>query len=290
MKRMDLDWSIRPDSRDFKLPLRRFEKYLRNIGLRESTIVSYLNRVDNFLEFAGNDKPHADAIEDYRDFLRGKHLSISTINNCSFAIRSYYKMLGEDVSFKFVNPNNILPCYFSEDDVLHIFDVCTNLKHLAMLQVLFYGCLRASELCNLDDMDVDLKSLTIHIRDGKGGKDGLTYIQDDCARTLRQYLAVRPPLKIDGRPPLFYTDYGKRWDRKELYRMFMSYKRKAGIEKKGGLHVFSRHTTATILIAKGCDIRIVQELLRHNDIRTTLRYAHVSDKTKRESYEKYLII
>lgn len=72
--------------------------------------------------------------------------------------------------------------------------------------------------------------------------------------------------------------------------MFMSYKRKAGIEKKGGLHVFSRHTTATILIAKGCDIRIVQELLRHNDIRTTLRYAHVSDKTKRESYEKYLII
>jgi len=56
----------------------------------------------------------------------------------------------------------------------------------------------------------------------------------------------------------------------------------------GGVHVFSRHNPATIMIAKGCDCRIVQELLRHKDIRTTLRYAHVSDKTKREKYEQYL--
>jgi integrase/recombinase XerD len=72
--------------------------------------------------------------------------------------------------------------------------------------------------------------------------------------------------------------------------MFARYKDRAGINKRGGLHVFSRHTPATIKISKGCDLRIVQRLLRHKDIRTTLRYAHVSDKTQRESYEKFLTL
>ena len=72
--------------------------------------------------------------------------------------------------------------------------------------------------------------------------------------------------------------------------MFMAYKKNARVEKQGGVHVFARHSTATIMVANGCDIRIVQELLRHKDIRTTLRYAHVSDKTKREKYEKCLVL
>ncbi|MCJ7445180.1 MAG: tyrosine-type recombinase/integrase [Methanotrichaceae archaeon] len=70
----------------------------------------------------------------------------------------------------------------------------------------------------------------------------------------------------------------------------MHYKKKAGIEKRGGLHVFGRHTPATIMISKGCDIRIVQTLLRHDDIRTTLRYAHVSDKTRQEWYNRTLTL
>lgn len=72
--------------------------------------------------------------------------------------------------------------------------------------------------------------------------------------------------------------------------MFVGYKKKAGIEKQGGVHVFARHTPATIMIAKGCDISIVKEVLRHKDIRTALRYAHVADKTKRARYEQYLAL
>ena len=58
----------------------------------------------------------------------------------------------------------------------------------------------------------------------------------------------------------------------------LSYKDLAGISKRGGVHVFGRHTPATIIIENGADIRIVQEVLRHRDIRTTSRYAHVADK------------
>jgi len=57
-----------------------------------------------------------------------------------------------------------------------------------------------------------------------------------------------------------------------------------------GLHVFSRHTQATLMVAQGCDISIVQKILRHNDIKTQLRYAPMSDKTLREAYEKFLTL
>jgi len=114
----------------------------------------------------------------------------------------YHRMLGDtqsELKQPFLPTNNRIPDYFSEDDVIRIFAACYNLKHLAMLQTLFYGCQRASELCNLDDGDLDLKSLTLRIREAKGGKDGIVYIQDVCARTLRQYLAIKPFLVIDGR-------------------------------------------------------------------------------------------
>jgi integrase/recombinase XerD len=145
-------------------------------------------------------------------------------------------------------------------------------------------------LCNLDDRDLDLKAMTIHIREGKGGKDGIAYMSEECMRTLRQYLAVRPPFVMNGCQPLFYTDFGHRWDRRDVHRMFSYYKKKAGIEKAGGVHVFARHTAASILVANGCDLRHVKELLRHKDIRTTLRYAHVGEKTLRERYNQCLTL
>lgn len=286
-KRLDINWH-KKISVDPNMPLKRYKRYLQDIGFRESTIDSYVGHVGRYLNFAGTDNPSTDSAVKFRDTLHDRNLSRSTINNYSFAIINYHKMLGEAVSLPFLKRNDELPYYFAEDDVVKIFSVCTNFKHYAMLQTLFYGCLRAFELCNLNDKDLDLKGLTIRIKEGKGGKDGVVYISEDCAKTLRKYLAIRPPLDVDGHQPLFYTDFGRRWDRRDVNRMFAYYKKKAGIEKAGGVHVFARHTAATIMVANGCDIRIVQELLRHNDIRTTLRYAHVSDKTKREKYEQFL--
>jgi integrase/recombinase XerD len=289
-KRLALDWSIKARVDDFKPTLIRYKKYLVDNGYRSSTIDSYVGHVGRFLESSQSERPPASKAIAFREELLSRNLSRSSVNNYSFAIKCYYKMIGEEISFPFLKRNIDLPYYFDEDDILRIFSACSNMKHYAMLQTLFYGCLRASELCHLNDSDVDLKSLTLRIREGKGGKDGIVIISPECAATLKRYLEIRPRLEIDGDFPLFYTDFGRRWNRKDLYRMFITYKNKAGIEKHGGLHVFSRHTSATIMVANGCDIRIVQELLRHRDIRTTLRYAHVSDKTKRGMYDKYLTL
>jgi len=288
-RKLDFDWN-RVVLVDFEMPLRRYRRYLEDQGFRESTVESYVGNVGRYLKFAKTDRPTTDTATCFRDTLHDKNLARSTINNYSFAMACYHGMYGEEVSFPFMKRNDEIPCYFDEEEVERVFSACHDLMHLAMLQTLFYGCLRASELCNIDDRDLDLKKLTIHVREGKGGKDGIAYISEDCAGILKQYLAVRPLHELDGGQPLFYTIYGNRWDRRDVHRMFHCYKKKAGIEKAGGVHVFARHTAATILVANGCDLRHVKELLRHKDIRTTLRYAHVGEKTLRERYDRCLTL
>lgn len=289
LHRVTVDWSIAITT-NFEPSLKRFRRYLEDQGIRDTTITNYIGNVLRYLKFAKTDHPSTQDLERFRDYLAEKKVGRSTKNQYNYSIRAYHAMLGEKIEIIRLEPNNQIPYYFDKEDVMKIFSIIPNLKHLAMLQTVFYACLRASELCNIDVSDIDLKNLTIRINNGKCGKDGISFITNECAATLRRYLDAKPKLFIEGREPLFFTDYGQRWQRTEVHRLFTHYKAKAGIEKAGGVHVFARHTTATLMIANGADIRIVQKVLRHNDIRTTLRYAHVSDKTKRESYEKCLTL
>ncbi|MFB3764850.1 MAG: tyrosine-type recombinase/integrase [Methanotrichaceae archaeon] len=287
--RIKIDWSLTTPSKDnFDRGIDKFRLYLKERGFRDGTIDGYVGNTKRYLKFAQTDHPSADDYTRFRESLHTWKLSRSTLNQYGYAMKAYHKMLGEDVKFTRIEPNNQIPFYFTNEDVDKIFSVIYNLKHLAIFQTLFFGCLRATELCNIDDEDLNLKDLTIRIREGKGGRDGIAYINNTCANTLKEYLRVRPALLIQNTQPLFYTDFGQRWRREDLFHIFSTYKKRAGITKHGGVHVFGRHTPATLMIANGCDIRIVQEVLRHKDIRTTLRYAHVSDKTKREMYEQFL--
>ena len=278
--KLDIDWTIKSPE---KFDLDKFRRYLRDHGHRQSTIDSYLICISKYLQ-------SKKSVQEFLDDLHSRKLAGSTIDNYITSIKKYHQMLGKEISIPYLKRSEGIPYYFDEEDVIKIFCVIHNIKHLAMLNVLFFGCLRASELTNLDDEDIDLGSMTLRIRDGKGGRSGMVPLSNECIAVLKDYLHIRPPLEIDGRKPLFYTDHGKRWDRKDLYRMFIIYKNKSNIQKAGGLHVFSRHTTATLMIANGCDIRIVKEILRHRDIRTTLRYAHVANKTLRERYDQCLTL
>lgn len=291
MGKVGVNWHTRPTilcSKDVVLD--RFKRYLMSLGFRDETIKLYVGLVGSFLEYAKADEPAVEVADSYRAFLIDKRMSRGHINNTSSAIKKFYKMNNIEWSFTILKLNESVPYYFDERDVLAIFRVCSNLKHLAMLQTLFYGCLRSSELCRLDDSDLDLKTRTLRLRETKGGRDDIVYISEECADTLRAYLKIRPQIKIGNRIPLSYTDSLNFWTNGDVNRMFMRIKEKAGVTKHGGVHIFSRHTTATLMIAKGCDCRIVKEILRHKDIHTTLRYAHVADKTKRSSYEQYLVL
>ena len=286
---MKYDWNISKQT-DFELPLRKYRLFLLENGLRESTIIGYGGNLLRYLKFCETDKPSVEHWERFRETQFDRNLKRSTLNQYTYAIRAYHEMIGVPIVVHRLEPNNQIPYFFTEDDVHKIFSAVNNIKHLAMLQTLFFACLRASELCSLNDQDLDLKDLTVRIRDGKGGRDGIGYITGTCANTLRQYLSVRPTLVVNGEKPLFFTDYEQRWDRTALYRMYAIYKDKAGIEKKGGLHVFSRHSAASILIKNGCDILTVKELLRHKDLSTTARYLHISEDDKRTKYERAFVV
>ena len=159
-----------------------------------------------------------------------------------------------------------------------------------MLMLMFYGCLRASELCSLNDENIDFQAKTIRIKEGKGGREAIIPLNTGIIQVILDYLKIRPSLKIDGKQPLFITDFGHRWGRMGVHRMYTDYKKMAGINKHGGLHVFGRHTPASLMMKNGCDIMTLKEIMRHKDIETTARYLHISDQTKREKFEKYLIL
>jgi len=283
-QKLQIDWNL-PDN-DAKL--RRFKRYLKDKGVRQSTLDDYLLRIERYLRFCGNEQPSPETAQQYRDFLMDRNLSRSSVNNCCFAIKNYHKMLGQEVKFPFLKRTNTIPYYFTADEVCRIFDQVNNIKHLAMFKAAFYGCLRTSELCHLDLEDLDLDRLALKVRDGKGGKTAMVYLSEDAAETLHDYLAIRPALTIDRQNPLFFTDFGSWYDRKDIYRLVIYYKRRAGITKKGGAHVLFRHTPASLMVQNGCDLLTIQQVMRHNDIQTTMRYLHLADDGKRERYDQYL--
>ena len=120
----------------------RYRKHLEEKGFRLSTIESYLGNLSRYLRAAATQYPSTNDIKRFREALFDIHLSRSTINNYSFAIAEYHRMIGaysEEVRQPFLSRDDRIPDYLTEDEVIRIFAVCLNLKHLAMLQTLFYG-------------------------------------------------------------------------------------------------------------------------------------------------------
>lgn len=266
----------------------KFKNYLQDNGYRASVITGYTFRVKNYLQFAGTSRPTQETLDEFRQVLHNRGLKRSTINGYSIAIKAYHKMYGETVTYKFLKVSDQIPYFFTEEDVTKIFNSIKKFNHFVMFNVLFYGALRVSELCSLDIDDIDLESLTIRVREGKGGTYGIALMSPQCSDILKSYLEMRPPLEIDGQQPLFYTAYGNRWKGFEVSRLFKIYKIKAEITKPGGAHVFARHTVASLMVKNGCDLLTIMEILRHKSIESTMRYLHLTDSTKRSKYNKFL--
>ena len=283
-QKLQINWNL-PEN-DTKL--RRFRRYLRDNGVRPSTLENYVFRVSKYFEFCNDQEPSPEMAQNYRDFLMDKNLSNSSVANYSYAMKSYHKMLGQDIKFPHLKRANVIPHFFTSSEVVKIFDQINNLKHLAIFKTAFYACLRASEISNLDVEDINLDRRALVVRNGKGGKTSVCYLSEEAIETLKEYLAVRPDFDLEGSRPLFYTDYRGRFDRKEIYRLVIYYKDKAGIKKPGGAHVLFRHSPASLMVQNGCDLLTIQQVMRHNDITTTMCYLHLADDTRRYNYDRFL--
>lgn len=165
-----------------------------------------------------------------------------------------------------------LPSILAEEEIVTIIKKIENLKHKVMMMAAYSAGLRVSEIINLKVNDIDSKRMMIHLKGAKGKKDRMVPLSKKLLETLREYYKMYKPKVF-----LFEGQYGGAYSMRSVQLILQHAKVKAGIRKNGSIHGL-RHSYATHLMEAGTDIRLIQELLGHNSIRTTMRYTHVSKK------------
>lgn len=204
-------------------------------------------------------------------------LSENTLHSRINAIKFYFEQVlhREKVFFEIPRPKKHaqLPKVISQPEIKKLFEVTKNLKHNLMLKLCYGMGLRVSEIVNLKITDIDSKTMQVFIERAKGKKDRYANLPVSILQLLRSYYKAYKPVKY-----LFEGQYGEQYSIRSAQQVFNDGMRKAKINKAIGIHGL-RHSFATHLLENGTSIIFIQELLGHNDIKTTLRYTHVSQQS-----------
>jgi len=254
---------------------------------------NYLNRLQHFLIWlpVAVESATSEHIKTFIDVLLDRRLSPQTINGHLIAIRSFYRYLQEEEEQKIDNPvisglslrlPRPLPRFLQDSEVRAFFSVISKQRDLAIFMLMLRCGLRVEEVANLTLGAVDYQRNQIMVRCGKGAKDRLVYLYDDAADALADYLQLRPET---DEPRIFLVEKGIYKGRPLSVRGIQ--KRAEYYSDKSGVHVSChqlRHTMATDLLNAGADILTIQYLLGHSRIKTTLRYARLSNQRARMDY------
>lgn len=267
----------------------KYQSLLTLKGYSQRTIETYCNSFYYLLRLLNNvpvnslDKKH---IHSYLLWLiKEKKYTAASIHTIVNAIKFYFeKVEGRGAEFyDLPRPKKAekLPDILAEEEVVSLIKRTTNLKHKALLMASYSAGLRVSELVNLKIRDIDSKRMIIHIREGKGKKDRMVPLSKRLLETLRLYFQqYRPKLY------LFEGEAGTPYGIRSAQLVLAQAKKQAGIHKKGSIHLL-RHSYATHLLEGGTDIRYIQTVLGHSNLKTTMLYTHVS-KLKVESIQSPL--
>ena len=208
------------------------------------------------------------------DLIKSKSISISQQNQRINAIKFYYeKVLGRKKEYYELHrprKENKLPKVLSKNEVKRIFDATQNIKHKCILMLIYSAGLRRSELLNLKPTDIDSERMVIHINGAKGKKDRISLLSDNLLQLLRLYYKEYHPKQY-----LFEGQNGGKYSPTSVANILKKATAKAGIKKTVTPHML-RHSFATHLLEQGTDLRYIQELLGHNNSKTTEIYTHVS--------------
>jgi integrase/recombinase XerC len=274
-------------------------------NLSPNTVAAYRRDLDQFSEFCSRmrtDPLHAEAAT-LRAYLAQRSTlgdARSSVARRASALRTFYKFcvarhLREDnpaIAIATPKQARTLPSILrrqSLDELLAIppGDDPYGVRDRAILELL-YGCgIRVGELCGLDVDSIDFFRRQVRVL-GKGRKERLVPFGEPAAEALRAYLArARPQIAregISGPAALFYNRKGRRLGQREVRSMVTKYVEEVMPGGHASPHTF-RHTFATHLLDAGADLRSVQELLGHVDLRTTQIYTQVSRERLRKAYD-----
>jgi site-specific recombinase XerD len=205
-----------------------------------------------------------------------RKVSASTQNQAINAIKFYYERVlgGQRKFYTLERPQKerALPIVLSTDEIVRILKATENLKHKAILTLIYSAGLRIGELINLKIKDIDSARKQIRITQGKGNKDRYTLLSPKTLELLRTYFKEYKPKVF-----LFEGTEGGPYSARSVQAFFKESCKKAGIRKKTTVHTL-RHSFATHLLENGTDLRYIQALLGHESPKTTEIYTHITTK------------
>ena len=274
-------------------------------GLSRNTLEAYRSDLLQFGRFLEERGALAVAVRgaDIADFLAalggsgGRTASPATIHRKAACLRSFYRHLRREgvldidptASLSAPRRGRKLPQVLTRGEVTRLLDQPrgtepTDLRDRALLELMYASGLRASETIGLEVGDVDLDDQVLRAR-GKGSKERIVPVGHTAAEAVRHYLERGRPKLVGARleTHLFVNFRGGSLTRQGLYKIVRRRAMTAGLEDRMSPHTL-RHTFATHLLAGGCDLRSVQEMLGHADVATTQLYTHLSSERLKDVY------
>jgi len=256
--------------------LEKTERLLKLRNYSPKTIKSYLLYIRNYIIFSKKSgiKSKQKAIEDFLLNMQKNKRSPQTINLALNAVKFLYGEVlktPQKIDLKFAKRSKKLPVVLSRNEIEEILSKTANAKHRLMI-ALAYGCgLRVSEVINLRICDLNIEELTITVREAKGKKDRISVLPEKLVCDLRNMIAGKSASEY-----VFDSMRGGKLTTTSLQKMFRNSLAKTQIKKMATFHSL-RHSFATHLLENGVDVRYVQELLGHANIRTTQLYTQVTN-------------
>jgi integrase/recombinase XerD len=277
-------------------------------GLSRNTLEAYrsdLFQFGRFLEARGADAVTATSadVSDFLTYLADGNgrapSSPATIHRKAACLRSFYRHLrrenvrDSDPTATISGPRRgrKLPKVLNRGEVQKLLDqprgtAPTSLRDRALLELMYACGLRASEAIGIEVPDIDLELGVLRAR-GKGSKERVVPIGRAAVEAVRIYLERGRPALVHGGivAHLFVNFRGEPLTRQGLYKIVRRHATTAGLADRMSPHTL-RHTFATHLLAGGCDLRSVQEMLGHADVATTQLYTHLSSDRLKDVYFK----
>jgi site-specific recombinase XerD len=247
---------------------------LRNYSLK--TRKAYLLYIREYIIFSKNArmKEKQKAIEEFLLDRHKRKQSPQTINLALNAVKFLYAQVLKDpqkIDLKFTKRSKKLPVFLSRTEIKKIIEATENPKYRLMIS-LGYACgLRVSEVVDLKVADLDIDELVVHIKGAKGKKDRISILPERLQNDLRNIIAGK-----NNDDFVFASNRGGKLTTTSLQKMFRKSLAKAKVNKPATFHSL-RHSFATHLLENGTDVRYVQALLGHSNIRTTQIYTHITN-------------
>ena len=257
-----------------------YEAILKRKRYSENTIKTYTNYFEDYAAYFSNKELSDITTEEINNYIleliNSKNISVSQQNQRINAIKFYYeKVLNRQKQYYLIErprTEKKLPNVLSKEEINKLIGTIENLKHKCIISIIYSAGLRRSEVINIKPEDIDSDRMLIKISGGKGKKDRYSLLSSKLLENLRIYYKEYKPEKW-----LFEGQNGGKYSAESVAKIFKKALLKSGIRKKVTPHTL-RHSFATHLLEQGIDLRYIQELLGHNNSKTTEIYTHVSNK------------